>query len=84
MVWAFCLRPIDTRIVPHRRRSLLNLNSNPGLYGRAYALPALRAWFSVRTEPDIQSCNELKRAKGPADNSHARKGVVRVADKDEG
>jgi len=43
------------------------------------ALPALRAWFSVRTEQDIQSCNELKRAKGPADNSHARKGVVRVA-----
>ena len=53
-------------------------------YGRAYALPALRAWFSVRTEQDIQSCNELKRAKGPADNSHARKGVGSVADKDEG
>jgi len=26
----------------------------------------------------------LKRAKGPADNSHARKGVGSVADKDEG
>jgi hypothetical protein len=32
----------------------------------------------------FRAVTELKRAKGPADSSHARQGVVQVADKDEG
>ena len=46
-----CLRPIDTRIVPHLRRSL-DLNSNPGLTRLSQNLLSLAkivSEFSVAT-----------------------------------
>jgi len=34
-------------------------------YGRAYVLPALRAWLSVRTERDIQNWDKIEEGQRP-------------------
>ena len=77
-------RWLGTTVVPRPWRSFLSLDSSPGLTaGTRFCRPFGPGRPSERSRT-FRAVTELERAKGPGDNSHARKGVVRIADKVEG